>query len=154
LVVNRLNLQQVTEVNTLLNEHDPGYSIGSRNSSGFLSDRAPGGFGSRNSSGYLSDRMMGIGSRNSSGYLSDRSYESDRELERQSGFFMVMGDDIVNQQQEYMYYNEGGDRNGNSFDFFDFTSVPPFNFPNLQNAGGRPPSPGAGGTGEQKSPLV
>jgi len=68
---------------------------------------------------------------------------------------MVMGDDIVNQQQEYMYYNDG-DQNGNSFDFFNFTSVPPFNFTNLQqNVGGRPPSPGTGGgTGDQKSPLV
>jgi len=146
MVFNKLNLQHLPtteERNNIINEqHDPAYSIGSHNSSGFLSDRAP-GFGSRNSSGYLSDRMMGIGSRNSSGYLSDRSYESDRELERQCGFFMVMPDDIVNQQQEYIYYNDmGGDRNG-PFDLEYFNTVPPLNFSNLHNNMG----------GEQK-PLV
>jgi hypothetical protein len=103
------------------------YNTGSRPSSGFL-DRQN-GFGSRNSSGYLSDRM---GSRHSSGYLSDRSYESDRELERQSGFFMVMSDDIVSQNLEYMYYHGNG-----SFDFPDFLPVSP----NLNNFGHPPDLP-------------
>jgi hypothetical protein len=100
------------------------YGTGSRPSSGFLERQ---NIGSRGSSGYLSDRM---GSRHSSGYLSDRSYESDRELERQSGFFMVMSDDIVSQNLEYMYYHGNG-----SFDFPDFLPVSP----NLNNFGHPPP---------------
>jgi len=93
---------------------DPHYVV-SKNlaAPGFFTDRN--GFASRNSSGYLSDRL---GSRNSSGYLSDRSYESDRELERQSGFFMVMSDDIVSHNPEYMYYYG----NGSFSDFSEFPS--------------------------------
>jgi len=71
----------------------------------YSTDYRQNGFASRNSSGYLSDRL---GSRNSSGYLSDRSYESDRELERQNGFFMVMSDDIVSHNPDYYYYGNNG----------------------------------------------
>jgi len=83
--------------------HDPSES---KNQLGLYStDYRQNGFASRNSSGYLSDRL---GSRNSSGYLSDRSYESDRELERQNGFFMVMSDDIVSHNPDYYYYGNNG----------------------------------------------
>jgi hypothetical protein len=83
------------------------------------------GFTSRNSSGYLSDRLGG--SRNSSGYLSDRSYESDRELERQNGFFMVMSDDIVSPNPDYYYYGSG------SLEFSEFPASLGHDLPSIQD---------------------